>query len=54
MQKLIAIGHWSHEKTEGDYELESYMYQSVGSEFYSIISECLNVPYIEKKQRKDN
>ena len=46
--KLIAVGHLSPEKIEGDYELDSYMYQSVGSELCSSIAECLGVPYIEK------
>ena len=47
--KLIAVGHLTPEKIEGDYELDSYMYQSVGSELCSSIAECLDVPYIEKK-----
>ena len=47
--KLIAVGHLSPEKTDGDYELDSYMYQSVGSELCSSIAKCLDVPYIEKK-----
>ena len=47
--KLIAVGHLSPEQTNGDYELDSYMYQSVGSELCSSIAECLWVPYIEKK-----
>ena len=47
--KLIAVGHLSPEQTNGDYELDSYMYQSVGSELCSSIGECLGVPYIEKK-----
>ena len=47
--ELIAVGHLSPEITKGDYELDSYMYQSVGSELCSSIAKCLEVPYIEKK-----
>ena len=47
--KLIAVGHLSPRNTSGDYELDSYMYQSVGSELCSSVAECLDVPYIEKK-----
>ena len=47
--QLIAVGHLSPEKTNGDFELDSYMYQSVGSELCSSIAECLDVPYIERK-----
>lgn len=42
--KIIAVGHLSPPQTK---ELDSYMYQSVGSELCSAIAECLDVPYIE-------
>ena len=47
--KIIAVGHLSPQNISGDYELDSYVYQSVGSELCSAIAECLDVPYIEKK-----
>ena len=44
---LIAVGHLSPPKNI--YEIDSYMYQSVGSEICSSIAECLNVPIIIKE-----
>lgn len=44
--KLIAIGHLARPSTQG--ELDSYMYQTVGSELCDAIAECLNVPLIKR------
>lgn len=44
---LIAVGHLSPPKNKN--EIDSYMYQSVGSELCSAIAECLNVPIIIKE-----
>ena len=48
--KLIAVGHLSpQQKIDDKIEIDSYMYQTVGSELCSSIAECLNVPYITKE-----
>lgn len=44
--KLIAVGHLARPSSQG--ELDSYMYQTVGSELCDAIAECLNVPIVKK------
>lgn len=45
--ELVAIGHL--EPNDSKKEIDSYMYQTVGSEIISAIGECLGVPTIIKK-----
>lgn len=45
--EIVMLGHLSRPKDVG--ELDSYMYQSVGSEIINAISLCMNVPLITKE-----
>ena len=50
--KLIAVGHLfppKNNNNDSKIEIDSYMYQTVGSELCSSIAECLNVPYLSRE-----
>lgn len=44
---IICLGHISRPKDKG--ELDSYMYQTVGSEMIAAIADCMNLPLIMKE-----
>lgn len=43
--EIVCLGHLERPKEEG--ELDSYMYQTVGSEMASAIAECIGLPLIK-------
>ena len=45
--EIVMLGHLSRPKDKG--ELDSYMYQTVGSEMADAIAECLGLPLIKRE-----
>jgi diphthine-ammonia ligase len=44
--EIIALGHLARPEDKG--ELDSYMYQTVGSEMISAIAECMELPLLKR------
>jgi diphthine-ammonia ligase len=45
--EIVMLGHLSRPKDSG--ELDSYMYQTVGSEMAAVVAECLGIPLITRE-----
>lgn len=45
--EIVMLGHLSRPKDKG--ELDSYMYQTVGSEMAEAIAECMGLPLITRE-----
>jgi diphthine-ammonia ligase len=45
--EIVMLGHLSRPKDKG--ELDSYMYQTVGSEMADAVAECLDLPLIKRE-----